>query len=96
MATGDGFVAFESPDDALAVRRRDPARARGAPEHGRLRAGRADRPARLRRDDSGPNFTGKGVHEARRSVGSPTAQIVASAETAAGGAFPTLDPRIGP
>jgi class 3 adenylate cyclase len=42
----------------------------------------------------GRNFTGKGVHEASRIGGLAEGnQIVASAETAAGGAFPTTDPR---
>ena len=42
----------------------------------------------------GRNFTGKGVHEAARIGGlAEGGQIVASARTAAGGQFPTRDPR---
>jgi class 3 adenylate cyclase len=42
----------------------------------------------------GRNFTGKGVHEASRIGGlGEGSQIVASAETAVGGQFPTEDPR---
>jgi class 3 adenylate cyclase len=42
----------------------------------------------------GRNFTGKGVHEAAR-IGALAdgGQIVTSAGTAAGGQYPTLDPR---
>ena len=95
MATGDGFfVAFESPDDALACA---VGIQRALAEH-RSTAGFA--PAvriGLHASDAtmvGRNFTGKGVHEASRIGGlADGGQIVASAETAAGGAFPTLDPR---
>ena len=42
----------------------------------------------------GRNFTGKGVHEASLIGGlAEGGQIVASAETAAGGQFPTRDAR---
>ena len=94
-ATGDGFfVAFESPDDALACAA---AIQRGLAEH-RSSAGFAPQVRiGVHASDAtmvGRNFTGKGVHEASRIGGlAEGGQIVASAETAAGGQFPTKDSR---
>lgn len=94
-STGDGFfVAFESPDDALACA---VAIQRGLAEH-RSNAGFAPQVRiGLHASDAtmvGRNFTGKGVHEASRIGGLAEGnQIVASAETAVGGQYPTADPR---
>ena len=94
-AIGDGFfVAFESPDDALACA---VAIQRGLAEH-RTSAGFAPQVRiGVHAADAtmvGRNFTGKGVHQAAR-IGALAdgGQIVASAETASGGPFPTTDPR---
>lgn len=95
VATGDGFfVAFESPDDALACA---VAIQRGLAEH-RKAAGFAPQVRiGVHASDAtmvGRNFTGKGVHEASRIGGlAEGSQIVASAETAAGGQFSAKDPR---
>ncbi len=95
VATGDGFfVAFASPDDALACAvaiQRDLAAHRAsagfAPQ---VRIG-------VHASDAtkvGRNFTGKGVHEAARIGGlAEGGEIVASADTAAGGQFATRDAR---
>ncbi|HWL91103.1 MAG TPA: ferredoxin [Actinomycetota bacterium] len=95
VATGDGFfVAFESPDDALACAvaiQRDLAAHRSSAAFApQVRIGvHASDATRV-----GRNFTGKGVHEAARIGGlAEGGQIIASAGTAAGGQFPTLDPR---
>jgi class 3 adenylate cyclase len=95
VATGDGFfVAFESPDDALACAaavQRDLAAHRAAAGFApQVRIGVHASDATM----VGRNFTGKGVHEAAR-IGALAegGQIVASAETAAGGQFPTRDAR---
>jgi class 3 adenylate cyclase len=94
-ATGDGFfVAFESPDDALACAA---AIQRGLAEH-RANAGFAPQVRiGVHASDAtmvGRNFTGKGVHEAARIGGLADAgQIVASVQTAEGGAFPVQDRR---
>ena len=89
-AIGDGFfVAFESPDDALACA---VAIQRGLAEH-RKTAGFAPQVRiGVHASDAtrvGRNFTGKGVHEAAR-IGqlAEGSEIVASAPTAAGGRFP--------
>jgi class 3 adenylate cyclase len=94
-ATGDGFfVAFESPDDALACAvaiQRDLASHRASAAFApQVRIGVHASDATM----VGRNFTGKGVHEAAR-IGALAegGQIVASAETAAGGQFLTRDPR---
>jgi class 3 adenylate cyclase len=94
-ATGDGFfVAFESPDDALAcavaIQRKlaDHRRTQGfAPQ---VRIGLHVAGA----TQVGDNFTGKGVHEASRISGlAEGGEILASRETAAGGRFPVSQPR---
>lgn len=94
-ATGDGFfVAFESPDDAVAcavaIQRKlaDHRRTQGfAPQ---LRIGLHAAGA----TQVGDNFTGKGVHEASRISGlADGGEILASRETAAGGRFPLSQPR---
>ena len=94
-ATGDGFfVAFESPDDALACAA---AIQRGLADH-RANAGFAPQVRiGLHASDAtmvGRNFTGKGVHEAAR-IGAlaDAGQIVASVQTADGGAFAVTDRR---
>jgi class 3 adenylate cyclase len=94
-ATGDGFfVAFESPDDALAcaaaIQRRLAEHRRTAGFAPQVRIG-------LHASDAtkvGRNFTGKGVHEAAR-IGALAegGEIVASADTATGGRFATSDLR---
>jgi class 3 adenylate cyclase len=95
VATGDGFfVAFASPDDALACAvaiQRDLAAHRAsagfAPQ---VRIGIHASDATM----VGRNFTGKGVHEAARIGGlAEGGEIVASADTAAGGQFSTRDAR---
>ena len=94
-ATGDGFfVAFESPDEALAcavaIQRKlaEHRRAQGfAPQ---VRIGLHAAGA----TQVGDNFTGKGVHEASRISGLASGgEILASQETAAGGRFPVSQPR---
>ena len=94
-ATGDGFfVAFESPDEALAcavaIQRRlaEQRRTQGfAPQ---VRIGLHAAGA----TQVGANFTGKGVHEASRIAGlADGGEIVASRETAAGGRFELSEPR---
>jgi class 3 adenylate cyclase len=94
-AIGDGFfVAFESPDDALACAA---AIQRTLAEH-RTSAGFAPQVRiGVHASDAtqvGKNFTGKGVHEAAR-IGqlAEGGQIVASASTAEGGRFPVSEPR---
>ncbi len=94
-AIGDGFfVAFESPDDALACAA---AIQRGLAEH-RKSAGFAPQVRiGLHASDAtmvGRNFTGKGVHEAAR-IGALAegGEIKASVSTAVGGRFPTSDPQ---
>jgi class 3 adenylate cyclase len=89
-AIGDGFfVAFESPDDALACA---VAIQRGLAEH-RKTAGFAPQ-VRIGVHASnatrvGRNFTGKGVHEAAR-IGALAegSEILASVDTATGGRYP--------
>jgi class 3 adenylate cyclase len=90
VATGDGFfVAFESPDEALACA---VAIQRQLADH-RTTAGFAP-PVRIGvhaagATQVGSNFTGKGVHEASRIAGlAQGGEIVASRATAAGGRFP--------
>jgi class 3 adenylate cyclase len=94
-AIGDGFfVAFESPDDALACAA---AIQRTLAEH-RTSAGFAPQVRiGVHASDAtqvGKNFTGKGVHEAAR-IGqlAEGGEIVASAATAEGGRFPVSEPR---
>jgi class 3 adenylate cyclase len=95
VATGDGFfVAFESPDDALACAA---AIQRGLADHRRSAGFAPQVRIGVHASDAtrvGRNFTGKGVHEAAR-IGqlAEGSEIVASAETAAGGRFTTSDPR---
>ena len=94
-ATGDGFfVAFESPDEAVAcavaIQRRlaDQRRTQGfAPQ---VRIGLHAAGA----TQVGDNFTGKGVHEASRIAGlAEGGQIVASRATTAGGRFEVSEAR---
>ena len=94
-AIGDGFfVAFESPDDALACAA---AIQRQLAEH-RTNAGFAPQVRiGVHASDAtrvGRNFTGKGVHEAAR-IGALAegSEIVASASTATGGRFSISEPR---
>jgi class 3 adenylate cyclase len=94
-ATGDGFfVAFESPDEALACA---VAIQRKLAEH-RQTAGFAP-PVRIGLHAAGAtqvgrNFSGKGVHEASRIAGlAEGGEIIASRETATGGRFPISEPR---
>jgi class 3 adenylate cyclase len=94
-AIGDGFfVAFESPDEALACA---VAIQRGLGDH-RKTAGFAPQVRiGVHASDAtrvGRNFTGKGVHEAAR-IGqlAEGGEIVASAITAAGGRFPASESR---
>ena len=94
-ATGDGFfVAFESPDEALAcavaIQRRlaEQRRTQGfaPPVRIGLHAAGATQ--------VGDNFTGKGVHEASRIAGlADGGEILASRQTAAGGRFDLSEPR---
>ena len=95
-ATGDGFfVAFESPDEAvacaIAIQRRlaEQRRTQGfAPQ---VRIGLHAAGA----TQMGQNFTGKGVHEASRIAGlADGGQILASRHTVAGSRFPAVDPRM--
>jgi class 3 adenylate cyclase len=95
VATGDGFfVAFESPDDALACAA---AIQRDLAEHRRTAGFAPQVRIGLHASDAtkvGRNFTGKGVHEAARIGGlADGSEIVASADTAAGGRFPVSNPR---
>lgn len=94
-ATGDGFfVAFESPEEAVAcavaIQRRlvEQRTTQGfAPQ---VRIGLHAAGA----TQVGQNFTGKGVHEAARIAGlAEGGQILASRETAAGGRFEISEPR---
>ncbi len=94
-ATGDGFfVAFESPDEALACA---VAIQRQLADH-RITAGFAP-PVRIGVHAAGAtqigrNFSGKGVHEASRIAGlAQGGEILASRETASGGRFPVSEPR---
>jgi class 3 adenylate cyclase len=93
--TGDGFfVAFESPDEALAcavaIQRRLDEQRRTQGFAPRVRIGIHASGA----TQVGDNFTGKGVHEASRISGLAEGdEIVASRQTAAGGRFPISDPR---
>jgi class 3 adenylate cyclase len=89
-AIGDGFfVAFESPDDALACA---VAIQRGLAEH-RKSAGFAPQVRiGVHASDAtqvGRNFTGKGVHEAAR-IGALAegSEILSSLDTATGGRYP--------
>jgi adenylate cyclase len=94
-ATGDGFfVAFESPDEALAcavaIQRRlaDQRRTQGFAPQVRIGAHAAGA------TQVGQNFTGKGVHEASRIAGlAEGGEILASRETAADGRFPVSEVR---
>ena len=95
VATGDGFfVAFESPDEALACA---VAIQRQLADH-RTTAGFAP-PVRIGvhaagATQVGTNFTGKGVHEASRIAGlAEGGEIMASRDTAAGGRFPLSESR---
>jgi class 3 adenylate cyclase len=94
-AIGDGFfVAFESPDDALACA---VAIQRGLAEH-RKTAGFAPQVRiGVHASDAtrvGRNFTGKGVHEAAR-IGALAegSEILASVDTATGGRYPMSESR---
>jgi class 3 adenylate cyclase len=96
VATGDGFfVAFESPDEAIAcavaIQRRlaDHRRTQGFAPQVRIGVHAAGA------TQVGRNFTGKGVHEASRIAGlAEGGQVLASRDTAAGGRFPVSDPRM--
>ena len=76
------------------MRGRDPTGARRTSQQRRVRAAGADRRARLRRDDGRTELHRQGsarsLQDRRARRGG---QIVASAETAAGGQFPTKDAR---
>lgn len=95
VATGDGFfVAFESPDEAIAcavsIQRRlaDHRRTQGFAPQVRIGVHAAGA------TQVGRNFTGKGVHEASRIAGlAEGGEVLASRDTAAGGRFPVSDPR---
>jgi class 3 adenylate cyclase len=94
-ATGDGFfVGFDSPDTALACA---VAVQRTLLEH-RQKNGFAPQ-VRIGVHASGAtqvgrNFQGKGVHEASRIAAlAEGGQILASRDTAAGGRYPSGDPR---
>jgi class 3 adenylate cyclase len=94
-ATGDGFfVAFESPDEAVACavatqrRLAEQRRTQGFAPKVRIGVHAAGA------TQVGQNFTGKGVHEASRIAGlAEGGQILASRATTAGGRFPVSDPR---
>ncbi|MBW3588546.1 MAG: ferredoxin [Actinobacteria bacterium] len=95
VSTGDGFfVAFESPDDAIAC---GVAIQRSLAEHRRtqgfapqVRIGAHAAGA----TQVGANFTGKGVHEAARIAAlAEGGEILVSKETALGGRFPASEPR---
>jgi class 3 adenylate cyclase len=94
-AIGDGFfVAFESPDDALAcaasIQRQLAEHRQSAGFAPQVRIGvHASDATRV-----GRNFTGKGVHEAAR-IGALAegGEVVASASTAQGGRFPVSEAR---
>jgi class 3 adenylate cyclase len=94
-AIGDGFfVAFESPDDALACA---VAIQRGLAEH-RKTAGFAPQVRiGVHASDAtrvGRNFTGKGVHEAARlGALAEGSEILASVDTATGGRYPMSESR---
>jgi class 3 adenylate cyclase len=95
VATGDGFfVGFDSPDEALACA---VAIQRRLDEHRRVN-GFAPK-VRIGVHASGAtqvgrNFSGKGVHEAARIAAlAGGGEILSSRDTAAGGRFPTSDPR---
>jgi class 3 adenylate cyclase len=95
-ATGDGFfVAFESPDQALAcavaIQRQLADHRKTAGFAPQVRMGIHAAGA----TQVGKNFTGKGVHEASRIAGlAQGGEIVASRETAVGGRFPVSEPRV--
>ena len=95
VATGDGFfVAFESPDDALACA---VAIQRGLAEHrsnAGLRAAGADRAStpRTPRWSAGTSPGRASTRPPGSAVSRRADQIVASAETAVGGQFPTDGP----
>lgn len=94
-ATGDGFfVAFESPDEAIAcavaIQRRltDQRRTQGFAPQVRIGVHAAGA------TQVGQNFTGRGVHEASRIAGlAEGGEILSSRETATGGRFPVSEPR---
>src|SRR5437870_3516598 len=95
VATGDGFfVAFESPDQALAcavaIQRQLADHRKTAGFAPQVRIGLHAAGA----TQVGRNFTGKGVHEASRIAGlAQGGEILASRDTAIGGRFPTSEPR---
>src|SRR5919108_2459610 len=95
VATGDGFfVAFESPDQALAcavaIQRQLADHRKTAGFAPQVRIGVHAAGA----TQVGTNFTGKGVHEAARIAAlAEGSEIIASRETAAGGRFPISGPR---
>jgi class 3 adenylate cyclase len=95
-ATGDGFfVAFESPDEALAcavaIQRRlaDHRRTQGFAPQVRIGVHAAGA------TQVGQNYTGKGVHEASRICGlAEGGQIVASRDTITGARFDITESRM--
>ena len=95
VATGDGFfVAFESPDEALAgavaIQRRLADHRQTAGFAPQVRIGVHASGA----TQVGRNFTGRGVHEASRIAGlAEGGQIFASRDTTAGTRFRVSDPR---
>jgi adenylate cyclase len=94
-ATGDGFfVAFESPDEAMAcavaIQRRlaDHRRTQGFAPQVRIGVHAAGA------TQVGQNFTGKGVHAASRIAGlAEGGEILASRETATDGRFTVSEVR---
>src|SRR5918992_2979350 len=95
VATGDGFfVAFESPEEAIAcavaIQRKlaDHRRTQGFAPQVRIGAHAAGA------TQVGRNFTGKGVHESSRIANmAEGGEILARRETAGGGGFPVSDTR---
>jgi class 3 adenylate cyclase len=95
VATGDGFfVAFESPDEAIAcavgIQRRlaEHRQTQGFAPQVRIGVHAAGA------TQVGRNFTGKGVHEASRIAGlAEGGEILASLDTAAGGRYQVSSPR---
>ena len=92
VVASDGFfVAFESPDDALACSG-DPARPRGASRQRGLRTPGPDRPARIGRDDVGRNSPARA---STRPPGSAASRTPARSPACRPprGAFPVKDRR---
>jgi class 3 adenylate cyclase len=96
VATGDGFfVAFDSPDDAVAcavaIQRRlmEHRETQGFAPQVRIGVHAAGA------TQVGRNFTGRGVHESSRIASvAEGGEILASRDTASGSGFPASDPRM--